>query len=142
MFPVNILIWSYYFLSLLAVLKSMLIIPISGLYSLSLLSAMSSSSISWCFVSWCARIFDWCLCLSSFVGIWSLEWRYILLVRIFYIYAIGPCTYSTTSLRSQWSKFTLVMCIWEVDLRRASLRLQFPGDVVPPFLFFLTLQAN
>lgn len=108
----------------------MLIIPISGLCKSLSDVAISASSLSWCFVSLCAWIFDsdvfmfLCGNLKPRIKVHSYTEDFL--------YLLGPCAYSTTTLKSQWNKFTLVMCIWKANLRTASLWLQFLVDVIAP----------
>lgn len=118
----------------------MLIIPISGFCKSLSDVAIAASSLSWCFVSLCAWIFNsdvfMLLC-----GNLKLRIKVHSSTEDF-LYLLGPCAYSTTSLRSQWNKFTLVMCIWKANLWRASLWLQFLVDVIVLPQFTVTIKCQ
>lgn len=118
----------------------MLIIPVPGFCKSLSDVTISASCLSWCFVFLCAWIFDsdvfMLLCgnLKPRIKVHSSTEDFL--------YWLGPCAYSTTSLRSQGNKFTLIMCIWKVNLWRASRWLQFLMDVIVLPQFTVTIKCQ
>lgn len=78
--------------------------------------------------------------LCSFVEIWSLELKYIPLLRTFYTYSSHVPT--ALPVFSEWNKFTLVMRIWKAALQRASLWLQFFGMWLLLSQFIVTIKCQ